>query len=355
LIYNTSWEDPRIDKEYLNINKNDRIATITSAGCNVLDYLLDEPSEIHTCDINFRQNAILELKIALIKYTDHKTLFQIFGQGHFKCFKSLYFDYLREYISENSRYFWDSNFKWFLDEKGFYYHGTTGYFASKIIEKIKNNDDLKLMIIKLFNAKNIEQQKEIYNSLSSLFWNKSIVKFVDNRFILSFLGVPSKQRTKIYREYPEGLINFLKTKMSYTFTNIPVHENYFWYVYFFGHYSNKTLPNYLKEENFNSLKNNIDKIKIHNVDISHMLKNKINYFSKFVLLDHQDWLSPEQRSIEWNRIKNSSTKGAKFVLRSVSKYHNFPDYVHFDKLSSSKLVKLDRVGTYAELVCGKIK
>ena len=38
---------------------------ITSAGCNALDYLLDSPREIQAVDVNFRQNALLELKLAL--------------------------------------------------------------------------------------------------------------------------------------------------------------------------------------------------------------------------------------------------------------------------------------------------
>ena len=38
---------------------------LTSAGCNALDYLLDGPAEIHAVDVNFRQNALLELKAAV--------------------------------------------------------------------------------------------------------------------------------------------------------------------------------------------------------------------------------------------------------------------------------------------------
>ena len=54
LIYNTCWEDPRCDRQMLNINKNSKMVMITSAGCNALDYLLDNPKEIHTIDMNSR-------------------------------------------------------------------------------------------------------------------------------------------------------------------------------------------------------------------------------------------------------------------------------------------------------------
>ncbi len=39
LIYNTCREDPRIDRELLRLGPESTMVAITSAGCNVLDYL----------------------------------------------------------------------------------------------------------------------------------------------------------------------------------------------------------------------------------------------------------------------------------------------------------------------------
>jgi S-adenosylmethionine-diacylglycerol 3-amino-3-carboxypropyl transferase len=38
LVYNTCWEDPRLDRLALNLSHNDHVLVITSAGCNALDY-----------------------------------------------------------------------------------------------------------------------------------------------------------------------------------------------------------------------------------------------------------------------------------------------------------------------------
>ena len=59
LVYNTCWEDPRLDRQMLNLQSDSRLVMITSAGCNALDYLLDGPAEIHAVDMNPRQNALL--------------------------------------------------------------------------------------------------------------------------------------------------------------------------------------------------------------------------------------------------------------------------------------------------------
>ncbi len=41
LQYNVSWEDPRVDCDLMKLNKKSSILMLTSAGCNVLDYIID--------------------------------------------------------------------------------------------------------------------------------------------------------------------------------------------------------------------------------------------------------------------------------------------------------------------------
>ena len=57
LIYNLCWEDPRLDREVLGIDGHSDVVMLTSAGCNALDYQLDDPRSIHAVDDNPRQNA----------------------------------------------------------------------------------------------------------------------------------------------------------------------------------------------------------------------------------------------------------------------------------------------------------
>ena len=91
LIYNTCWEDPRIDRKLLNLGPESSVVVITSAGCNVLDYLLDGPETIYAVDVNFRQNALLCLKMALIQHGDHNLLFSLFGNGSAPAYRNIYY------------------------------------------------------------------------------------------------------------------------------------------------------------------------------------------------------------------------------------------------------------------------
>ena len=60
LVYNTCWEDPRLDRAALELGRDDTLLAVTSAGCNVLDYALTGPRHIHAVDLNPRQSALLE-------------------------------------------------------------------------------------------------------------------------------------------------------------------------------------------------------------------------------------------------------------------------------------------------------
>ena len=79
LIYNTCWEDPALDRVALRLGPADRVAVITSAGCNPLDYLLAGAGEVNAVDVNPIQNALLELKRAGLLSLDHASFFELFG------------------------------------------------------------------------------------------------------------------------------------------------------------------------------------------------------------------------------------------------------------------------------------
>ena len=42
-VYNQIWEDPWVDVEAMQLDADSRILTISSGGCNVLNYLLSGP------------------------------------------------------------------------------------------------------------------------------------------------------------------------------------------------------------------------------------------------------------------------------------------------------------------------
>lgn len=65
LVYNTCWEDPRLDRQALGLGPSDRIVMITSAGCNALDYDATPPWPCWVCHVRNGYKSIGLIKVAL--------------------------------------------------------------------------------------------------------------------------------------------------------------------------------------------------------------------------------------------------------------------------------------------------
>jgi S-adenosylmethionine-diacylglycerol 3-amino-3-carboxypropyl transferase len=364
LIYNTCWEDPRIDRQLLDINPNSKIVMITSAGCNALDYLLDDPAAIHCVDVNSRQNALMELKRALIKHGDYQLLYRIFGDGFYDKAHTVYHEQLRSFLPGYAQSFWDDKIKFFLNNKGkksFYYHGTAGSFAWIFNQFLDSNKKTRRLIEDLFASRSLEEQQSVYKELEPRLMTK-IVRWLMNRHItMSLLGVPRPQRQLILDEYPGGVAAYLEENLRNIFTQLPIQDNYFWYLYTRGYYSPECCPNYLVESNFSMLQNREHKVHTHTRTIADFLAKHPNQYTHFILLDHQDWLAaynPEALQQEWDLILKNAAPGAKVLLRSAALKVNFiPDEVN-KRLAFSdeakKLHKQDRVGTYGSTYLAEI-
>lgn len=81
LVYTQIWEDPRVDVKALQLDDTSRILIISSAGCNVLNYLAYEPARIVAVDVNTAHMALPRLRIAGLRHLpDHDA---------FACFRGL--------------------------------------------------------------------------------------------------------------------------------------------------------------------------------------------------------------------------------------------------------------------------
>lgn len=366
LVYNTCWEDPRCDRELLEFNQDSEVVMITSAGCNALDYLQDQPKAIHCIDMNPRQNALLELKKATFNQANFDELFQAFGQGAHPNMKELYHDSLRQDLSEFAQQYWDQNLKYFNGKglrKSFYYYGTSGTFAWVTNQYIKARKKLHRKVQDLFEAKTLEEQTEIYNSIEEKITN-GLVEFLVNRHLtMCLLGVPRSQQELFVEKYDRGALGFIQECFRKVFTQLPMSDNYFWRVYMYGSYTKSCSPSYLKEENFDLIKGQTENVKTHTTTISQFLKDNPGAYSHFILLDHQDWLAANNIPAleeEWDLILKNSKPGTRILLRSAAEEVDFfpqfvLDRVEFEQEVTAKTHQEDRVGTYASVYMATVK
>ena len=360
LIYNTAWEDPRLDRQLMQLGADSRVVMITSAGCNALDYLLDNPAEIHAVDMNYRQNALLELKQALIRKGEFTNLFEMFGFGSHAEYATVYAA-VRDMLSEPAQKYWDKRITFFNPttlKKSFYYNGTSGiaaYLMGNALFKLRPN--VKNFATCLLDARSLQEQREAYELFEREVWGPFSNWLLRQPTLMTLLGVPRPQIKLIQDSYPGGLTSYVKDKLRHVFTELPIADNYFWRVYMTGSYTLGCCPNYLKQENLPALQSRVDRLKSYTTTLSGFLREYPGKYTHFVLLDHQDWLAAHDTEAlrdEWELILANSAPGAKILMRSAGVNLDFvPEAirsrVRFFPEVTEALHQQDRVGTYGSL------
>ena len=347
-IYSIAWEDFKIDSKYFDISETDNVLMITTGGCNILNTLLLNPNNIVSCDLSPAQNAILDLKMSAIINLNYDDFWQLFGLGKHDNFDYLYNTKLKKNLKLYSSIdFWEKNSN-ILSTKGLYNSG-------KICEPINFLRILyKKKLEKLCNFSDKNEQYNYYlKNIEPILFNRKTKKFV-KKIVLEFAGVPKSQIKIVGNgEYSEDILyEFIKNSYDFTVKNWSIkNENYFFHGLLMGYYTKNNCPEYLKEENFEFLKKNVDKIKLFNATLNDYMNNNNTKFDRFILLDHMDWYEQEnQIDTIFNLMYKNSNKNAFGFFRSGNSKSWITEYIKKNK--NINLIDLcheyvnDRLGTY---------
>ena len=142
----------------------------------------------------------------------------------------------------------------------------------------------------------------------------------------------------------------MKNNYDFIFKNKLIKkENYFAYASIKGEFTKSNCPEYLKEENFSILKENIHKIKIVNSSVTNYLKNNDTIFTKFILLDHLDWFKNKTEVIEEFELIKKNSNDCIGIFRSGSEKPWYLTHIielNFNLNNLSFERENDRLGTY---------
>jgi len=369
LVYNTCWEDPRLDRVALALRPSDTVMVITSAGCNTLDYALQSPAHVYAVDMNPRQNALLELKLAGIRALEFEDFFALFGRGALPDCERNYAKRLRPLLSPSAQAYWDRRIYFFSGQtkrRSFYFHGTSGVFAYLINLYVDRIAKVRDSIHAILDAGSVDEQRDIYYAtIRDAVWTRGIRWAVGRDSTLSLLGVPRPQRLQVERHYSDGIAQFIVECLDTVFGQLSLQDNYFWRVYLTGEYTPECCPEYLKAENFQRLKDGlVDRISVHTATIESFLRANDVRISRYVLLDHMDWLSTTRKPLlerEWQAIVDRAAPGARVIWRSGGLHVDYidplvvqvngarqrvGDLLTYDRDLAAQLHPLDRVHTY---------
>lgn len=363
LVYPQIWEDPNPDADALKIGPQSRILTISSGGCNVLNYLCRQPKSITAVDLNATHLALLKLKIcALRHFPDHETFFRFFGHADQISNKLSYEKFIQPNLDSQSRQYWESRhtpfgrkrYLYFCD--GFYKQGLLGRFIGANHWLTRR---MGLNVSSILEANSLQEQAEIFDRCIRPFFQKQLIRLLSNRSLVMYpLGIPPAQ-FKLLRDVSEqGMIGIILSRVEKMACNFPISENYFAWQAFGRKYdteNRKAIPDYLKEEHFASLRGSLDRLEIHHSSLSHHLKTLPNHsLDGFVFLDALDWMDRKQLTQLWREVQRTSSDSGRVVFRTTSGISpiendlplDLQTHWRTDELTNEKFLNRDRSSVY---------
>jgi S-adenosylmethionine-diacylglycerol 3-amino-3-carboxypropyl transferase len=173
----------------------------------------------------------------------------------------------------------------------------------------------------LLEARTVDEQRDIYESrIRDRLWSPWMRWFLSQPATLSLVGVPKGQHEEMLARYPSGAADYIRDCFEAVVTRLPFQDNYFWKVYARGFYTPECCPEYLKRGNFARLKTSVDRLSIHTRSLTEFLRDSSSGFTRFVLLDHMDWMNGKLRPAladEWTQILGKAAPGARVIYRSA--------------------------------------
>lgn len=361
-VYPQIWEDPEVDLTALQLDKSSRIMTIASGGCNVMNYLTEEPLSVRAIDLNPAHVALTRLKLAAAKHLpEYEDFFLFFGHADNKRNIDNYYKYIAPNLDAFSKKYWEG---WSILDgrrinyftKNVYQFGLLGRFISvvHILAKIYGKDPREIL-----TAKNKKEQKEIFDRTLGPLFDKKIVKILCNMPVSLYgLGIPPSQFDELHKAAGGDVASLLKARLERLACDFPIQDNYFaWQAFSRGYDRHKKMavPRYLSEKNYNKIKNSTDCVEVHHTTITGFLQSQpVDSLDCYVFLDAQDWMNPAQLEELWSEVVRTASPGARVIFRTAGEESPLTqkisktllDKFHYDATKSQEAVAKDRSSIY---------
>jgi S-adenosylmethionine-diacylglycerol 3-amino-3-carboxypropyl transferase len=348
--YAQCWEDAGILVQALDPGPGKRCLSIASAGDNTLALLARNPEYVLAIDLSLAQLACLELRVAAYRTLQHEELLALIGsipsQNRIKLYRRC-----RDYLSAPAAHFWDEHSKFVEDGIG----GCgkfEGYFKSyrtKILPLIHSRQRIHALL----EERAREQRIEFYNHMWNNWRWRSLFRIFFSRRVMGALG----RDPKFFR-YVEGCVSErILARTRYALTELePAKNPYIWWILTGKH--NESLPFALREENFESIRRNLDRLEWRQAALED-LSEADGPFDCFNLSDIFEYMSEQNYKEQLRRIVSRSRSGARLAYWNMLAPRKRPEAMAdtLDELTdvAASLFARDQAFFYSAFVVERVR
>ena len=326
LIYTQIWEDPRVDREALALTPQSRVVTIASAGCNALAYLADDPASIDVVDLNPAHLALTQLKLAATRHLpDHTALVRFLGAADQAENETLYRIHVAPHLDAATRTFWETRRllagpRISLFARGLHRHGATGRFIGTLHWLCRR---LGVQPEAILGAATLEEQRRIFASDMAPIFETALARFLCRLPVAFYsLGIPPAQYDALVRESEGSIVDVWRSRLERLATGFPISDNPFAWIAFgrrYDHENLRAMPEFLEADRYETIKERTARVHTHLGSMTAFLAAAAPAsFDRFVLLDAQDWMTPEQLQVLWRQLWRTARPGARVIFRTAA-------------------------------------
>lgn len=282
--YAQCWEDTDVLLDGLNVQPGDTCLSISSAGDNTLALLTGDPEHVIALDLNPAQLACLELRMAAYRELDHGELLELVGSRPSLRRDRLY-SRCRTLLSSDSRRFWDGQGE--AIAQGFSGSGQLEryftLFRRRVLPLIHGKHRVHEMLLPKSSSDRIQFYQSDWNTWRWKFFSHCFF----SRVTMSLLG-----REEGCFRYVEGSVSDqILSRAHRAFSILDPSENpYLIWILTGSHQT--ALPYALREENFEVIRANLDRLELRCGSIESLVKDYPgNSIDRFNLSDIFEYMS----------------------------------------------------------------
>jgi S-adenosylmethionine-diacylglycerol 3-amino-3-carboxypropyl transferase len=347
--YAQCWEDADVLLAALEPGPRKHCLSIASAGDNTLALLSRDPESVVAIDLSPAQIACLELRVAAYRALQHRELLALVGSIESNA-RLLFYKTCRKYLSADAVAFWDARPK--LIGRGIGSIGKFEHYFQIFRERVLPCVHTRGRVQELLRAKSGKERRAFYDERwNNLRWRLMFRVFF-SRQLMGYLG-----RDKEFFKYVKGSVSGrILERTGYALTDLDPAENpYIQWILAGSH--NGALPVALREENFERIRRNLDRLQWRCGSLEESL-NGSQKFDCFNLSDIFEYMSPASYEQLLKLIVSRARSGARLAYWNMLAPRHRPESLSavlrpLEELSA-QLFARDQAFFYSALVVEEV-
>ncbi|MGN6515494.1 MAG: DUF3419 family protein [Rhizomicrobium sp.] len=332
-VYNQIWEDPAVDLAALKLLPHHKLITIASGGCNVLNYLIADPARVIAVDLNPHHVALTRLKIAALReLPGYEDFFRFFGEADDEANRRIFDTILSGKLDSRTRAHWngrDGLRRRRIDmfANNLYRYGLMGRFIGILHAIAKLNGKRLEEIVEAKTS--AEQRAAFHRIVTPMLENKAIQLLTRSPVSLYALGIPPAQYDELVGGSQRNPIDVLRGRIEKLACDFPMRDNYFAWQAFARGYDRRhrqAVPPYLRRDVYDIIRTRTERIEVHHASLTDFLKAQApQSLHRYVLLDAQDWMTPDMLAALWHQIdRTAASSDARVIFRTAGTQSPLP-------------------------------